>query len=76
MAEKRKTTDISSEQQTKKNHWSTALSTAISDEGVQLYKDDLCTVIKDKFPKVNIFIQIYSMEFYRKLVHYRRKFIY
>lgn len=41
------------ESQMKKAHWSTGLSTAINDESVQLYKDDLCTVIKDKYPKVN-----------------------
>lgn len=53
MAQKRKLTDISSEQHVKNNnHWSTALSTALNDESVQLYKDDLCTVIQDKFPKV------------------------
>lgn len=36
----------------KKNHWSAVLSTAIDDESVRLYRDDLCTVIMDKFPKV------------------------
>lgn len=40
------------ENQTKKGHWSAGLSTALNDESVQLYKDDLCTVIRDKFPKV------------------------
>lgn len=38
--------------QAKKPHWSAVLSSAINDESVQLYKDDLCTVIQDKFPKV------------------------
>ncbi len=38
--------------QTKKGHWSAGLSTAMDDESARLYKDDLCTVIKDKFPKV------------------------
>jgi hypothetical protein len=41
--------------QPKKSHWSAGLSIAMDDESVRLYKDDLCTVIKDKFPKV-IFI--------------------
>jgi len=38
--------------QMKKGHWSAGLSTALDDESVRLYKDELCTVIKDKFPKV------------------------
>ena len=38
--------------QGKKAHWSVALSDALNDESVRLYRDDLCTVIKDKFPKV------------------------
>lgn len=37
---------------TKKNHWSAGLSTALDDESVRLHRDDLCTVIQDKFPKV------------------------
>ncbi len=44
--------DNSNENQIKKGHWSTGLSTALDDESVRLYKDDLCTVIKDKFAKV------------------------
>lgn len=40
------------ENQMKKGHWSAGLSTALEDESVRLYRDDLCTVIKDKFPKV------------------------
>jgi len=56
-AEKRK---ISSENnngnQQKKGHWSAALSTALDDESVRLHKDELCTVIKDKFPKVCSFV--------------------
>ncbi|CAF0862285.1 unnamed protein product [Didymodactylos carnosus] len=32
-------------------HWSTALTSAVEDESVQVYKDDLCTIINDKYPK-------------------------
>jgi hypothetical protein len=55
-AEKRKTPNGNfNGNQPKKGHWSAGLSIAMDDESVRLYKDDLCTVIKDKFPKV-IFI--------------------
>jgi hypothetical protein len=38
--------------QPKWGHWSAALSEALDDESVRVYKDDLCTIIKDKYPKV------------------------
>ena len=38
--------------QPKKGHWSAALTEALNDENVRVYKDDLCTIIQDKFPKV------------------------
>jgi hypothetical protein len=50
--------------QSKKGHWSTALSTALDDESVRLYKDELCTVIKDKFPKVCSFVFILKVNFF------------
>ncbi len=63
-AEKRK---ISSENnngnQPKKGHWSAALSTALDDESVRLHKDELCTVIKDKFPKVCSFVGLFCFLF-------------
>lgn len=45
--------DNVNENQSKKNHWSAGLSTALDDESVRVYKDDLCTIIKDKYPKVS-----------------------
>lgn len=36
----------------KKNHWSAGLSSAMDDENARVYRDDLCTVITDKYPKV------------------------
>jgi hypothetical protein len=38
--------------QAKTSHWSVGLSAALDDENARLFKDDLCTVIKDKYPKV------------------------
>ena len=38
--------------QAKKSHWSAGLSAAMDDENARVYKDDLCTVINDKYPKV------------------------
>jgi hypothetical protein len=57
-AEKRKipSENNNNRDQPKKGHWSAALSTALDDESVRLYKDELCTVIQDKFPKVCSFI--------------------
>ncbi len=62
--EKRKTSseNHSNGNESKKSHWSAALSTAIEDESVQLYKDDLCTVIQDKFPKVFIFFLLLTKQ--------------
>jgi len=52
-AEKRKLPSGNfNDNQPKKGHWSAGLSIAMEDESVRLYKDDLCTIIKDKFPKV------------------------
>jgi hypothetical protein len=47
--------------QAKKGHWSAGLSTALDDESIRLYKDDLCTVIVDKYPKVCIRNSIFSI---------------
>ena len=49
--------DMSEEKSTderpaKKNHWSVGLSSAMDDESVRVHQDELCTVIKDKYPKV------------------------
>ena len=44
----------SHQQQSKKGHWSAVLSTAINDESVRVHKDELCTVINDKYPKVKL----------------------
>ena len=49
---RKETGEITNENQAKKGHWSAGLSTALQDESVRVYKDDLCTVIKDKYPKV------------------------
>jgi hypothetical protein len=58
--EKRKiSSENINESQAKKGHWSAGLSTAMDDESVRLYKDDLCTVIKDKFPKVCSFVRVF-----------------
>ncbi|CAF1218240.1 unnamed protein product [Rotaria magnacalcarata] len=63
-SEKRKTpsSDNVNGNQPKKNHWSAALSAAIDDESVQVYKDDLCTVINDKFPKACIHLLVMPNE--------------
>ncbi len=45
-------TENGNENQVKKGHWSAGLSSALDDESVRVYKDDLVTVIKDKYPKV------------------------
>ncbi|UJR25656.1 hypothetical protein I4U23_007007 [Adineta vaga] len=49
--------------QGKKAHWSVALSDALNDESVRLYRDDLCTVIKDKFPKARIHLLVMPNQF-------------
>ncbi|CAF1139062.1 unnamed protein product [Adineta ricciae] len=46
----------------KKSHWSAALSDALDDESVRLYRDDLCTVIRDKFPKAKIHLLVMPNE--------------
>ncbi|CAF0806691.1 unnamed protein product [Adineta steineri] len=50
--------DYTNGNQNKKGHWSTVLSTALEDESVRVYKDDLCTVIIDKFPKAHIHLLV------------------
>lgn len=66
---KRKTpTDNYNRNQAKKAHWSLGLSEALNDESVQLYKDDLCTVIKDKYPKVGYSIHKEKFIFYSTFI--------
>ncbi|CAF0726728.1 unnamed protein product [Rotaria sp. Silwood1] len=50
------------ENQPKRNHWAAGLSTALDDESVRIYKDDLCTVIKDKYPKARIHLLVMPNE--------------
>lgn len=63
-SEKRKTSseNPSNGNLMKKGHWSAGLSTAMEDETTRLYKDDLCTVINDKFPKVSSLFLFSSYE--------------
>ncbi|CAF2745895.1 unnamed protein product [Rotaria sp. Silwood2] len=46
----------------KRNHWSAGLSTALDDESARVYKDELCTVIKDKYPKARIHLLVMPNE--------------
>ena len=70
--EKRKPDNLNGNQ-AKKSHWSAGLSIAMEDESVQVYKDDLCTVIRDKFPKVHSLLSVYSSQ---RSLSFRLVFIY
>lgn len=47
----------------KKNHWSAGLSVALDDENARVFRDDLCTVITDKYPKARIHLLVMPNEF-------------
>ncbi|CAF0856807.1 unnamed protein product [Rotaria sordida] len=55
------------ENQPKRNHWSAGLSTALDDEGARVHKDELCTVIKDKYPKARIHLLVMPNEYIANL---------